>query len=42
MNVVFYSDASYVDRGFEAEFEAIDKKDREELPFSQMMTISWH
>lgn len=28
MNVVFYSDASYVDRGFSAEFEAIDMKDR--------------
>lgn len=28
MSVVFYSDASYVDRGFNAEFEAIDMKDR--------------
>ncbi|CAK6957913.1 ST14 transmembrane serine protease matriptase a [Scomber scombrus] len=27
MNVMFYSDASYVDRGFSAEFEAIDVKD---------------
>lgn len=27
MSVVFYSDASYVDRGFDAEFEAIDMKD---------------
>uniref|UniRef100_A0A3Q3VTS8 Uncharacterized protein n=1 Tax=Mola mola TaxID=94237 RepID=A0A3Q3VTS8_MOLML len=27
MSVVFYSDASYVDRGFNAEFEAIDVKD---------------
>lgn len=26
MNVVFFSDASYVDRGFEAEFETIDSK----------------
>lgn len=28
MEVVFYSDSSYVDRGFEAEYEAIDMKDR--------------
>ncbi len=28
MTVVFYSDASYVDRGFDAKFEAIDIKDR--------------
>lgn len=28
MTVVFHSDWSYVDRGFEAEFEAIDIKDR--------------
>ncbi|XP_068601317.1 ST14 transmembrane serine protease matriptase a [Brachionichthys hirsutus] len=27
MSVTFYSDSSYVDRGFSAEFEAIDKKD---------------
>ncbi|KAE8295025.1 Suppressor of tumorigenicity 14 protein-like protein [Larimichthys crocea] len=27
MEVVFYSDSSYVDRGFEAEYEAIDMKD---------------
>ncbi|XP_044060073.1 ST14 transmembrane serine protease matriptase a [Siniperca chuatsi] len=27
MRVVFFSDASYVDRGFDAEFEAIDIKD---------------
>uniref|UniRef100_A0AAQ5Y5E1 Suppressor of tumorigenicity 14 protein homolog n=1 Tax=Amphiprion ocellaris TaxID=80972 RepID=A0AAQ5Y5E1_AMPOC len=27
MNVMFYSDASYVDRGFDAQFEAIDVKD---------------
>ncbi|XP_076590307.1 ST14 transmembrane serine protease matriptase a [Chaetodon auriga] len=27
MSVVFFSDASYVDRGFDAEYEAIDKKD---------------
>ncbi|KAG7479094.1 suppressor of tumorigenicity 14 protein [Solea senegalensis] len=27
MSVVFYSDSSYVDRGFDAEFEAIDVKD---------------
>lgn len=28
MSVSFYSDASYVDRGFDAEYEAIDMKDR--------------
>lgn len=28
MSVVFYSDPSYVDRGFNADFEAIDIKDR--------------
>lgn len=28
MSVKFYSDASYVDRGFTAEYEAIDVKDR--------------
>lgn len=28
MSVTFYSDASYVDRGFSAEYEAIDMKDR--------------
>jgi len=28
MSVTFYSDNSYVDRGFSAEFEAIDVKDR--------------
>lgn len=28
MTVVFFSDTSYVDRGFDAEFEAIDMKDR--------------
>lgn len=28
MEVRFFSDASYVDRGFEAEYEAIDIKDR--------------
>lgn len=28
MKVVFFSDTSYVDRGFDAEFEAIDMKDR--------------
>lgn len=29
MNVEFNSDSSYVDRGFEAEYEAIDTNDRE-------------
>lgn len=29
MTVVFRSDASYVDRGFDAVFEAMDVKDRE-------------
>lgn len=29
MNVVFVSDSSYVDLGFQATFEAIDVKDRE-------------
>lgn len=29
MTVVFHSDESYVDRGFDAVFEAIDVKDRE-------------
>lgn len=28
MKVVFFSDTSYVDRGFDAEFEAIDMKNR--------------
>lgn len=28
MTVVFFSDTSYVDRGFDAEFEAIDMKNR--------------
>lgn len=28
INVLFFSDASYVDRGFDAEFETIDSKDR--------------
>lgn len=40
MTVDFYSDSSYVDRGFEAEFEAIDMKDRESLGFSKIMIIS--
>lgn len=36
MRVVFYSDASYVDRGFNAVFEAIDVKNRERL-----ITSTW-
>lgn len=28
MEVVFFSDSSYVDRGFDAEFEAVDATDR--------------
>lgn len=28
MDVMFYSDSSYVDRGFDAMFEAIDVTDR--------------
>lgn len=33
MSVEFFSDASYVDRGFDAEFEAIDAKDRKGFAF---------
>lgn len=33
LSVMFVSDASYVDRGFDAEFEAIDIKDRKWLTF---------
>lgn len=40
MSVRFYSDASYVDRGFKAEFEAIDVKNRKRLSSSQMFIIS--
>lgn len=40
MKVVFSSDASYVDRGFDAEYEAIDIKDRKLLSFSQVRIIS--
>lgn len=39
MSVVFFSDSSYVDRGFDAEFQAIDAKDRKWLTFSHMMII---
>ena len=40
MSVVFFSDNSYVDRGFEATYEAIDVKDRKGLSFSQI-TINY-
>lgn len=38
MSVVFVSDASYVDRGFDAWYEAIDAKDREWLSFSSILS----
>lgn len=40
MSVEFASDSSYVDRGFEAEYEAIDSNDREWLSFSKVMSFS--
>lgn len=39
INVVFFSDASYVDRGFDAEFETIDSKDRKWPSLYQMMSL---
>lgn len=38
MEVIFFSDFSHVDRGFEAEFEAVDASDRKRLSRGQLTT----
>lgn len=40
MEVIFFSDFSHVDRGFEAEFQAVDASDRKRLS-SGLLTNLW-